>query len=344
MAAGYAWRLILISIAVYGVFAVLGRLQLVAIALFGGLVICAILRPVTLQLSRLMPRALAVAVSILGGIIVVGGLITFITASVAGQFSQLFSEFQTGLSTIEDWLRDGPLPISSADLNNLIEEGQNWLTENRDELLSQAVGAGGVAAEVLAGLALAIFSSVFFLHSGDKMWAWFLGQLPVSIQARCHEVAQAGWDTFAGYTRGIVIVAGSNAAVVGIVLLILQVPLALPLALLVFFATFIPLIGSPIALAVATLVALAGRGPAIAIAVLALIVLIGQFEGHVLQPLVMSRQVSLHPVIVAVAVAAGSLLAGVIGAIVAVPLVSVAWAVTSTLRRGTRVGANYTPD
>ena len=126
--------------------------------------------------------------------------------------------------------------------------------------------------------------------------------------------------------------AATNAALVCVALLVLRVPLALPLSLLVFFATFLPIIGAPLALAVATVVALAGRGPLIAVFVLVLIVVIGQFESHVLQPLVMSRAVAIHPVVVVLSVACGTVLAGIIGAIVAVPLVSVAWAVRRALR------------
>jgi putative heme transporter len=117
-------------------------------------------------------------------------------------------------------------------------------------------------------------------------------------------------------------------------LLILRVPLALPLALLTFFAAFIPLIGSPVALGVATLVALAARGPLIAVLVLGLVVLIGQIEGHVLHPMVMSRAVNLHPLAVALTVASGTVLAGVIGAVMAVPMVAVAWTVWTELRVG----------
>ncbi|PZH14569.1 AI-2E family transporter, partial [Streptomyces sp. NTH33] len=128
------------------------------------------------------------------------------------------------------------------------------------------------------------------------------------------------------------IVAATNAVLVGAALLVLRVPLALPLMLLEFFATFVPLVGSPVALGVATVVALAGRGPLIALAVLALIVVIGQIEGHLLHPLVMSWAVRLHPLVVAVSVIAGSIVGGILGAVVAVPFVSVVWAVLRALR------------
>jgi predicted PurR-regulated permease PerM len=167
------------------------------------------------------------------------------------------------------------------------------------------------------------------------MWRWFIGQLPRSARPPWDRAGRAAWHTFAGYTHGTLIVAGTNAVMVAVALFILRVPLAFPLALLVFFASFVPLIGSPIALAVAAVVALAGRGLYIALAVVVLIVLIGQFEGHVLNPLVMSRAVRLHPVVVALSVIGGSLVAGIIGAVMVVPFVSVSWSVIKSLREHT---------
>jgi predicted PurR-regulated permease PerM len=205
------------------------------------------------------------------------------------------------------------------------------VTQNSGSLAGRALGGAGVAAEVLTGLALAVFCSVFFLASGNRIWTWLL-TLAGGNTRRLDGAARAGWATFAGYTRGTVIIAATNAALVCVALLILRVPLAFPLALLTFFATFIPLIGSPIALLVATLVALAARGPLIALLVLALIVVIGQIEGHLLQPMVMSRAVNIHPLAVALTVASGTILYGVIGAVVAVPLVAVTWKVWSALR------------
>lgn len=148
---------------------------------------------------------------------------------------------------------------------------------------------------------------------------------------------RAAWRTFTGYTHGIVLVAATNAVLVGLALWLLGVPLAVPLALLEFVAAFVPLIGSPIALAVAAVVALASQGPVVALIVIGLIVVMGQIEGHLLHPLVMSWAVRLHPLVVAISVIAGSIAAGIVGAVVAVPLVSVVWSVHTALReaRGT---------
>ena len=201
-------------------------------------------------------------------------------------------------------------------------------------LLVEGGGVAWVLGCAFTGRLVGVFFSVCILSLGDQIWTGLLMQSRGN-RRRWDDAARAGWATFAGYTRGIVIIAATNAVLVCVALLLLRVPLALPLALLTFFAAFIPLIGAPIALGVATLVALAARGPLIAVLVLGLIVIIGQIEGHLLHPLVMSRAVNLHPLAVALTVASGTLLAGVIGAVVAVPMVAVAWTVWTTLRAET---------
>jgi predicted PurR-regulated permease PerM len=329
--AAYAWRLIVVAVAVYLVFVALAKLTLVAVAVFVALVITALLRPLVDLLARWLPRGMAVAVALLLTIVALGGVFTFVADSVAGQSAKLSAQFISGLNDLGRSLAGAPLHIRAVDLNQLGHQIRSWVTQNGGSLAGQALGGAGVAVEVLTGLALAVFCSVFFLSSGNRIWTWLLTQAGGNTR-RLDGAARAGWATFAGYTRGIVIIAGTNAVLVCVALLILRVPLALPLALLTFFATFIPLIGSPIALFVATLVALAARGPLIALLVLALIVVIGQIEGHLLQPLVMSRAVNIHPLAVALTVASGTILYGVIGAVVAVPVVAVTWKVWTSLR------------
>ena len=331
VAAGYAWRSVAVAVAVYLVFVALGRLHFVAISVFVGLLITALLRPLTDLLARRMPRGAAVAIAIIQAIIVVGGLVTFVATSAVGQFGRLASQFATGIREIEVMLSAPPLRLPAGELNRWTSQGLAWLAENRGQVAAQVAGEAGIVVELFAGLALAVFCALFFLHSGERLWGWVLAQLPVR-RARWDAAGRAGWMTFAGYTRGVVLVAVSNATFVGIALHLLKVPLALPLSLLVLLGAFVPLIGAPIAMWIATLVALAGRGPLTALAVLVLIVVIGQIEGHVLHPLIMSRAVKLHPLVVAVSVASGTVLAGIIGAVVAVPMVAVAWATFAQLR------------
>ncbi|MEU0784153.1 AI-2E family transporter [Streptomyces sp. NPDC006173] len=332
VAAAYAWRLLVVGVVAYAVFSLLGRLQLVAVALFLALVITAVLRPLADLLARHMPRTPAVVLSIGGSVLLVLGLLSLVGGLVAGESGRLGNEFAGGLGRIERWLEGSPFHVSHAVLSNLQDKIAHLVSENRSVLISSALSGVGRAVEVVTGLVLALFCSLFFIRSGDRFWRWFKDLIPQSARGPWDRAGRAAWRTFAGYTRGIIIVAATNAVLVGIALYALGVPLALPLTLLEFFAAFIPLVGSPVALGVATVVALATRGPVVAIVVLCLIVVIGQLEGHVLHPLVLSWAVRLHPVIVAVSVIGGSILAGVIGAVVAVPMVSVAWSVISELR------------
>ena len=332
-AAGYAWRLLLLGAAVYAVLVLLGRLVLPVVAVFVAMVITAVLRPVADLLARWLPRGLAVAASVLGALLLLAGLLAFIGETVAGNWAGLGDEFRGGLDRIEHWLEGAPFHLQPNSVSDLQAKISSFLSTHRSVLVTTAVGEAARVVEIVTGAALALFCSIFFIYSGDGMWRWAERQLPPGAQATWDAVGRAAWRTFAGYTRGIMIVAATNAALVGIALAVLGVPLALPLTVLEFFATLVPLIGSPVAMAIAAVVALAAKGPVTALIVLALIVVIGQIEGHLLHPLVMSWAVRLHPVVVALSVTAGGILAGVIGAVVSVPVVSVVWAVAVELRR-----------
>lgn len=337
VAAGYAWRLIVVLAAVYLAFAGLARVKLAVVAVFVALVMTALLRPVVDQLTRLLPRAVAVAVSMVAGFALVVGLFTSVGVAIAGQSAALTRSFQSGLSAFTAWLRTSRLHVRPETISHATEQARVWLTQHRGQLASQVLGGAGTAAEFLTGAAVAVFCAVFFLASGGHMWSWFLAQLSHPVARRWDRAGRAAWVTFEGYSRATVLVAASNAAIVAIVLLVLRVPLAVPLAVLVFLASFIPLIGGSLSLAVAALVAFAARGPWIALTVVILIPVIGQIEGHVLQPLIMGHRVRLHPVVVILTVVCGSLLGGLLGAVLAVPVVAVGWSVLRELRQQPRV-------
>jgi predicted PurR-regulated permease PerM len=336
--AGYAWRLLVVGGALYVVLVVLGRLVLPVVAVFVALVVTSMLRPVADLIARRLPRTLAVAATVLGALLVVAGVLALLGESVASDWDSLVAEFRGGVGRIERWLEGAPFHVRAGTATQLQNRLSSFLSTHRTSLINTAVNQAGKVVEVFTGAFLALFCSIFFIHSGDRMWTWTARQLPRGSRATADRAARAAWRTFAGYTRGIIIVAASNAVLVGIALAVLQVPLVAPLVVLEFFATLIPLIGSPIAMIIAAVVALAARGPVTAVIVLGLIVVIGQIEGHVLHPLVLSWAVRIHPVVVALSVISGGILAGVIGAVVAVPLVSVVWAVTSELRGDDRDG------
>lgn len=333
-AAGWSWRLLLVVAAVALIFYATAQVQLVFVAVFLALVITSVLRPVTDVYARVMPRGLATALALLSALLFIAGLLTYVISSVAGQWEALAGEFTDGIDQIFDFLENGPLPvtITADDVNGWIENGRQWITEHGGDIASQAAASAGSVFEAFAAIALAIFCTVFFLARGKDMWTWFLNQLPARSRDSWKVAGGAGWYTFSGYARGTVIIAIIDGILAGILLAVLGVPLAAPLAVLVFIGAFIPIIGAPLAMIVAAVVALAADGVVTALIVTVGIALIGQFEGHILQPLIMGAQVSLHPVVVAISVTAGTLIAGILGAVVSVPLVAVAWSVFTRLR------------
>ncbi len=358
--AATSWRLIVLVAAVALVFYATSKVQLLFVALFLALVFTAVLRPLVHVLSKVMPRGVATGLALLSGVAVMAGMITYVVYSIVNQWQDLSPQIGAGLQRIVEWVDtsggtvqrmgrgdqmtppfedktpdDTPtamFTVTKEQVAQWLDSAKQWLTDNAGDIAGRAAATAGTTVEVFTCLALAVFCTVFFLARGAQMWQWCLGQLPVRMRDRAQAAASVGWNTFSGYTRGTLIVAGTNACLAFILMVIVRVPLAAPLAVLVFIGSFIPLIGAPTAMVIATIVALAALGPWHAVVICLGIALIGQFEGHVLQPLVMGHQVSLHPVVVAVAVIGGTLTAGIFGAVIAVPLVSVAWAVFARLR------------
>lgn len=332
-----AWLLLGIVAAVSLVFIGTAQVIPVFIGVFIALVITAILYPLVSFFARFMPRYPATFLGLLTALAVVAALIAYVVSSVTSQWDSLARQFSDGLDTIVDFLEHGPLPVHLtqqelvATVQSLVKQGQEYVQSNAPSLAGEVLSNAGSIVDVFVVLALALFTAIFLLASGGRMWRWFLNELPARLRERVHRAAGAGWYTFAGYARGTVILALTDAVMAGVFLQVVGVPLAAPLAVLVFIGAFVPIIGAPAAMLVAMVVALASKG-FIAMVVVGLGVAgIGQIEGHILQPLIMGRQVSLHPVVVGLAVAVGTFSAGLLGAVVAVPLVSVAWSVYSEL-------------
>jgi len=332
--AGVSWRLLVVLAMVYVIVFVLAKVQLLFIALFIAFVFTAVLRPIVDFLSRWLPRGLSTALAIFGGFFVFIGLLAYVAYSVADQWNDLTKQFGNGLNEITDFLESGSLPftITADQIAEWISNGQEWVQDHAGDLAGQAAAGAGSVVEIFTALALAIFCTVFFLARGRDMWTWFLNQLPARVRDTWKTAAGAGWYTFSGYTRGTVFIALTDGFLAFVLLLILHVPLAAPLAVLVVIGAFIPLVGAPLAMVIAAIVALAANGFWSAVFVTIGIAGIGQLEGHIFQPFIMGRQVRLHPVVIALSVTAGTLTAGILGAVIAVPLVAVCWAIFSRLR------------
>ncbi len=333
VAAAWSWRVLVVGLAVSALVALVLRLQLVAVALFVGLFITALLSPMHARLVRWgWPRWLATVTVLVTLVIILLGAAALVGGSIVNEWGALSASFQQGLDDIRRWLAEGPFHISDGQLDAWLANLQEAMSENQSSLVSGFVTTAATAAEVVSGAFLAFFASIFFLHDGAGISRWSLRLFPVRAQEGVEQAGSAAWATLTGYVRGTVIIALVDAVAIGVVLTILKVPLAGPLAVLVFFGAFIPIVGALVTGFVAVVVALAANGLITAVIVLAAIIGVQQLEGHVLQPVVMGRLVRLHPLAVVVAVTAGSLLGGIIGAVVAVPLVAVVNVVIRTYR------------
>lgn len=336
-----AWALIGIVLVVSALVFAIAQITPVFVALFVALLLTAILNPLTNFLSRWVNRWIAVLCSLLAFIGIFAVLMSLVVSSIASQWLRLTAQLGNGLDILNDFIQRFPFEVHlsreqlSAWSDQALNQAQAYLASNWSGLLTETVANVSSAALVCTVLVLALFTTIFFLHSGHEMWAWFVALLPASRREVTSRAAHAGWSTFSGYARGTMIVAGTDGLFAAIFLQILGVPVAPALGVLVFIGAFIPLIGAPAAMVIAMLVALASAGLLKAALVGVGIALIGQFEGHILQPLIMGHQVSLHPVVVGIGVAIGTFTAGLLGAIIAIPCIGVLWAIFSEL---------YTPD
>jgi predicted PurR-regulated permease PerM len=237
-----------------------------------------------------------------------------------------------------DWLRTGPLNLDANDITRYVNTLTKSLSSNTSTWVSGALGAAVTVGHVAAGTLIALFCTFFFLHDGRTIWGWVVGLLPVRSRDRVHQAGRRGIVTLAAYTRTQILVAFVDAVGIGLGAFILRVPLALPLAILVFVGSFVPIVGAVVTGAVAVAVALVANGWVSALVMLGVVLLVQQIEGHVLQPFLMGRFVSVHPLGVIVAIACGVLVAGIAGALVAVPLAAAVNAVVQHLASRTPVG------
>jgi predicted PurR-regulated permease PerM len=324
VAGAWAWRVLLLVAAGVAVLWVIARLQLVVVPLVIALLLSALLSPLVGWLRRRrVPSSLATAIVLVAGIAAVAGTLTLVINQFVDGFPALSRNAAGGVQKIQDWLETGPLNLSKTQLDGLFDGVGDWLNNNRGLLTSGAVSTASTLFHVLAGLLLVLFATFFFLRDGRRISRFLIGLLPQASRAPLASAADMSWNTLVSYVRATVLVAFIDAVGIGIALAILQVRFAFPLAALVFLGAFIPIVGALLSGIVAVLVALVDRGPVIALLVLAAVIAVQQLEGHVLQPLIMGRAVAIHPLAVIVAIAAGVVLAGIVGALVAVPIVAV---------------------
>jgi predicted PurR-regulated permease PerM len=325
IAASWAWRLGLILLVGGALIWLLSRISFLIIPVMVAALLAGLLRPIVAWLrNRRLPVGAAVAITVLGFLGLIGGSLALVGRQLVAGFSELWSEALAGIQQIQGWLAEGPLHLSAAQIDQYLQEAAAALQNNSSSILSGALSFGSTAGHFAAGLILALFVLIFFLLEGDRIWAFLVRLLPLNARAATFGAGRKGWASMVSYARIQMFVAFVDAVGIGVGAAIIGVPLALPLGVLVFLGSFIPIVGALVTGAVAVLLALVANGWVNALIMLGIVLLVQQLESHILQPLVMGKAVALHPVAVILAVAAGSYLAGIPGALFSVPILAVA--------------------
>lgn len=324
VAAALSWRLLLILVGV-GVLAwILGYLAIVTVPVAIALLLSALFAPAVARLvAWKVPRALATAITVIGGLAVVTGVLTLVVNTISSGVPQLGQQISRRLGTISEWLRYGPLHLSQQQLAHYLDSAVNAAQGNTSELFSRVVNTAATAGEVMSGALLALFTLIFFLYDGGRIWHFATTVFPADVRDRVDVAGRRGFASLVGYARGTVAVAFMDATLIGIGLFILGVPLAAPLATLIFLGAFVPIVGAVVTGSVAVLVALLAKGLLSGVIVLVIVVGVMQLEGNVLQPLLLGRAARLHPLAVVLAIALGVVVGGIAGAVLAVPILAV---------------------
>jgi predicted PurR-regulated permease PerM len=342
IAAAWSWRLIVVGVVGWVLLRFIANIKIVVIPLAIALLLSALLAPAVGWLLRArLPRSLATFLVLVGGIAAVAGTLTLVVNQFVDGLPQLTENASQGILQIQTWAKTGPLHLTDAQVDQAISSGRNWINANTSSLTATGVATATTLAEVVTGALLVLFSTFFFLRDGRKIWRFIVRLFPVNARWQLSDAGDASWATLGSYVRATVLVAFIDAVGIGLALVVLKVPFPFPLAALVFLGAFIPIVGASVSGAVAVLVALVDRGWVIALSVLIAVLVVQQLEGHVLQPLIMGRAVAIHPLVVIIGIASGVVLAGIVGALVAVPLIAV---LNTGIRRLARRRPEVPPD
>lgn len=324
LAAAWSACLLLIAAGAWLLGQAVGRLSVIIAPLAIAVLLAAMLRPLVDRVPARVPRAVAALVVVIGVLALVIGALAAVTAQLATGMPHMRDKLATGTDAVLRWLEEGPLTLTADRLEEAVAQSRTWLESHSDAVAAGAVQFGHTAVDAVAGLLICLVSLFFFLYQGEKLWEFFLRWLPRASREHVDTAFRHGWGSLGAYTRTQLTVAAINAAGVGIGALVLRVPFVIPIVVVAFLASFVPIVGTLVAGVVPTALALVERGPAIAIAMLAIVVVVHQLESHVLQPILMGNAVALHPLAVILVVTAGTYLFGIVGALFAVPVTAMA--------------------
>ncbi|MFB0835800.1 AI-2E family transporter [Arthrobacter halodurans] len=301
------------------------QLSLAVLPLLIALILASALWPLVRLMRRFMSPLLAAWTVFLGSLVVLGGIGTGIVFAVRAEWPTLVEQGVEGFNEAQGMIRNLPVTITQEQIDSAIQTATDFLASS--QFGAGALSGLSAAGSFLTGLVLLLVILFFFLKDGDRIWEFFLSWVPRRNETRWRSSGTRTVETLGGYIRGTATIALVDAVAIGVALWILQVPLALPLAVIVFITSFIPLVGATFAGILATLVALVANGPVVALIVLGVVILVNQLEGNFLQPVVMAQALNLHALVILLALTIGTVLGGLVGAVLAVPLTAVAWAV-----------------
>ncbi|MDQ1588652.1 MAG: putative heme transporter [Microbacteriaceae bacterium] len=324
VAGAWSWRLLVIGGVIAVIVFLIIQLRLIVIPVLIAVLVSALLVPFVAFLHRhRWPRWLAIVTAMLALILIVGALVYLVVFQVRSESSHLRDQSVAAYNDFRSWLTTGPLDLTQAQIDQYL--AQLWTSLQRDSqvFISGALSIGATLGHVLAGVLLTLFSTLFILIDGKGIWSWIVRIFPRRARPAVDGAGTAGWATLVNFVRVQILVASIDAVGIGLGAFILQLPLVIPIAVLVFLGSFIPIVGAVITGALAVVIALIYNGWVAALVMLGVVLLVQQVEGHVLQPLIMGTAVKVHPLAVVLVVAAGSLVAGIPGALFAVPLVAV---------------------
>lgn len=324
VAAEAGWRLLVLAGTVWVLMRVIGAVQLVVLAFVSALLITALLQPTVARLRQLgLPRGPATALTALFGFVVIGLIGWFVTWQVMENIDTLSDQIQDGIDELRNWLLNSPFHVTDKQINEIAKNLREAVGANTEQITSAGLEGVTVVVEALTGILLAVFSTLFLLYDGKRIWEWTLKLVPAAARPGVAGAGPAAWRTLTAYVRGTVVVALIDAIFIGLGIYFLNVPMAVPLAVFIFLFSFIPLVGAVVSGALAVVVALVTQGVFTAVMTLVVVLAVQQIEGHILQPFILGRAVRVHPLAVVLAVATGGMVAGIGGAVVAVPLVAV---------------------
>ncbi|GHF12046.1 AI-2E family transporter [Streptomyces fumanus] len=340
VAAEAGWRLLVLAGTLWVLMRVISAVQLVVLAFVAALLMTALLQPSVAWLRRRgVPRGPATALTAFLGFVVMGLIGWFVTWQVMENIDNLSDQVQDGIDELRRWLLDSPFHVTDKQINEIAKNLREAIGANTDQITSAGLEGVTVVVEALTGILLAVFSTLFLLYDGRRIWEWTLKLVPAAARPGVAGAGPRAWRTLTAYVRGTVIVALIDAIFIGLGIYFLDVPMAVPLAVFIFLFAFVPLVGAVVSGALAVVVALVTQGVFTAVMTLVVVLAVQQIEGHILQPFILGRAVRVHPLAVVLAVSAGGLVAGIGGAVVAVPLVAVTNTVVGYLRAYSRESA-----